>query len=375
MALWNPYREEEVVFPYSGHGVKVTDIMGRSDYVLAKDGLVKLKLSRDPIYVEQAQVAPAVAPQITRVQRPVEFVSANAKTFGSDAAVVLHFANKADKELDFSVAFESDFGKKRGRLNLQKGSEGEVVFTLAPAERGFSTAAPLKGTVVWRVGKSVYFEKVEIGFLCSFPDGETAQRLGAFSNRAVISGVGSDGKRDEANIEFHHSRQALHLRVAVKDAVHDQVNDPGFLWRGDSLQIAFDTAPGYAYEYDEAIMQTRKKVSDIVVALGKRGMEIYRNKTYSEKFLPTGVIDNSHFPNSKIERAGEGIVYDLVIPWKELGLADEEVEDGMRLGFSLLVNDSDGNNTKRSYYSLFGGIADESGYNSYGYFNLMNKKE
>jgi hypothetical protein len=195
-------------------------------------------------------------------------------------------------------------------------------------------------------------------------------RKGPFSNRAEISGVGADGKKDVAGIAIFYSPEALHLKISVDDAVHSQDNAIDSLWRGDSLQIAFDTAPGYAYEYDEAIMQTRKKVSDIVVALGADGPEYYRNRTYSERFLPLGRIDGGKFAGSTIVRSNGRTVYDLSIPWKEMGLSASEIEPGMRLGFSLLVNDHDAKGTQRAYYSLFGGIADESGHNSYGYFNL-----
>ena len=375
LALWNPYREEEVSLPCAGHGMTVVDIMGVSRYVLAKDGRITLRLTKDPIYIEQAQSASGEPPVVTRLQRAAEFVGAKAETRGKDAVVVLRFANKTGEALRFYAAFESEFGKKRSELSLAAGEEGEACIMLAPAERGFSTASPLKGKVVWRIGKTVYFEKVEIGFLHSFALGEKAVRKGPFSNRAEISGTGADGKKDAAHIEIYHSPQGLHLKVRVDDAVHSQDNDVDSLWRGDSLQIAFDTAPGYAYEYDEAIMQVRKKVSDIVVALGTRGMELYRNKTYSERFLPTGKIDNAKFPGSKIVRQGKQCVYDLMIPWSEIGLDASEVQEGMPIGFSLLVNDHDGEGTKRAYYSLFGGIADESGYNSYGYFNLDGERK
>ena len=76
-------------------------------------------------------------------------------------------------------------------------------------------------------------------------------------------------------------------------------------------------------------------------------------------------------PGSTIRRVGGKTVYDLLIPWGEFGLAPEEAKPGLRLGFSLLVNDLDGDGTKRAYYGLFGGIADEGGHREYGYFTLM----
>ena len=371
LALWNPFRDEEVTFPHAGHGVKVTDMMGGTRYVRAKDGVVTLLLTTEPLYVERAETALGVAPKVARVARPAEYVSARAETCGADATVAVRFANGTDGELEFPVTMESAFGKQRKPLKLPARGEGEVVFVLGPADKGFSTSAPLKGKVGWRVGRRVYFEEVEIGFFAAFPEGDTAARKGPFSNRASVSGKGSDGGKDSAEIALFHSARGLHVKVEVSDAVHSQGNPVDFLWRGDSLQIAFDTAPGYAYEYDEAIMQTRKKVSDMVVALGPNGPEFYRNRTYSERFLPTGRIAPERMHGSTISHVGGKTVYDLMIPWGEFGLSPEEAKPGARLGFSLLVNDLDGKGTKRAYYGLFGGIADESGHNAYGYFTLM----
>ena len=371
LALWNPDRDEDVTFPHAGHGVRVTDMMGGVRYVTAKDGVVTLRLTKEPLYVERAETAPGVAPKVVRVARPAEFVSARAETNGTNATVAVRFANGTGGELGFPVSFESVFGKQRGTLRLPAGSEGEIAFAIGPADRGFSTAAPLKGRVVWRVDGTRYSENVEIGFFAAFADGEAAERKGPFSNRARIEGRGADGKKDSAEIALHHSAKGLWIKVAVDDAVHSQDNAVDFLWRGDSLQIAFDTAPGYAYEYDEGIMQTRKKVSDIVVALGPDGPEFYRNRTYSERFLPTGRIAPERMPGSTISRVGGKTVYDLLVPWSEFGLSPEEAKPGLRLGFSLLVNDHDGKGTERTYYGLFGGIADASGHNDYGYFTLM----
>ena len=371
LALWNPARHEDVTFPHAGHGVRVTDMMGGVRYVPAKDGVVTLHLTEEPLYVERAETAPGAVPKVTRVRRKAEFVSVRAKTEGDDAAVAVRFANGTDDELEFPVTFESAFGKQRGTIRISGGSEGEIAFRLGPADHGFSTSAPLKGTVVWRIGRTVYSEKVEIGFFSAFSDGDAALRKGPFSNRAKVAGKGADRGNDSAEIALFHSPRGLRIKVAVDDAVHSQDNAVDFLWRGDSLQIAFDTAPGYAYEYDEAIMQTRKKVSDIVVALGKDGLEIYRNRTYSERFLPLGRIAPERFPGSTVSHAAGKTVYDLMIPWGEIGLTPEEAKPGLRLGFSLLVNDLDGKGTSRAYYGIFGGIADESGHNAYGYFTLM----
>ena len=282
--------------------------------------------------------------------------------------VVARFRNGTDEVLEAPVSFESPFGKQRTRFRLPARSEGEQAFVVGSADYGFSTVRPLRGTVVWRVGKAVYSEKVEIGFLRSFAEGDEAIRRGPFSNRAQIAGKGSDGREDQANVTISHSDAGLRLKVVVTDAVHEQDNAVDCLWRADSLQIAFDTAPGYAYDYDEAIMQTRKKVSDIVVALGPQGPEVYRNRTYSERFLPTGRIDLVKLPGTTITRASGRTVYNLFIPWREMGLTPGEIRSGDTLGFSLLVNDKDGQGTARAYYGLFGGIADGAGHHAYGTF-------
>lgn len=362
LVLWSPYRPERVTFPVRGHGVTVTDIMGIDRYVPAEDGAVTLALDDSPVYVRGAEAEDGSAPDVVRVPRAVEFMDAVPDLRDGRPVLAARFRNTTDAPLDVPVALATGDGRFRQTLKAKAKADAECLF---PIDGACRTDRPLKGRVSWRVGGNRYVEPVEANFLRVFRLGEEAERKGPFSNVARISGKGLDGSRREAEIRLSHSQRGLHVKAVVEDPVHTQPYPPESMWMADSIQLAFDTAPGYAYEYDEAIMQTKKKVSDIIVGLTPQGLRVFRTRTYSMRFLPTGEVPPERFAGSSIVREGGKTVYDLVVPWTEMGLsADARPEE---LGFALLVNDRDNEKGKaRAFYGLFGGIADGTLYRNYG---------
>ena len=366
LVLWNPYRVEQVSFKVGGHGVTVTDVMGVDHYVNSVDGRVTIELGDSPVYVSGAVAAEGRVPEVARVGRAAELLCTELESRGGGAVMVARFRNTTDADLEIPVSFFANEFHRRAKLSLKAGcSDGECVF---PLSDGCDTARMLHGRICWRAGGRRYAEPVEACFLRAFREGNAEAESGVkspFSNVAKISGKGLDGSPKESRIELFHSRRGLRVKVRVSDKVHSQAYPPDSMWMGDSLQLAFDTAPGYAYEYDEAIMQTRKKVSDVCIGLASDGLRAFRHHTYSEKFLPTGEIPPERFAGSRIWRQDGVTHYDLVVPWSEMGLGDGERPS--ELGFALLVNDRDSDTGKqRAYYGLFGGIADGSSYRNYG---------
>ena len=136
----------------------------------------------------------------------------------------------------------------------------------------------------------------------------------------------------------------------------------------DSIQVAFDTDPHNVYEYDELTARLSKKVTSIGMALTPAGVRVYRYLTFQEKILPTG--DITGYVSCSIRREGGKTLYELRIPWRQIGLSPEEAVVGKELGISVLVNDCDGKKSPRRTLSLFGGIADSAGWRHYGVLNL-----
>jgi len=362
LVMWSPHRPERVSFKLRGHGVTVTDLMGVDRYVNAVDGCVALDLGDSPVYVSGAEEEDGRAPDVVRVARAVEFLCASPESRNGEPVFVARFRNTTGSDVEVPVSLATDAFCRRAKVMIGAGDEAECALPLAG---GCRTDKALRGRISWRAGGRRYAEPVEACFLRAFTEGAQGNGNPPFSNVATISGKGLDGTVRKARIELSHSSRGFHVRARIDDPVHSQQYKPDSMWMGDSLQLAFDTAPSYAYEYDEAIMQTKKKVSDICIGLTPDGLRAFRHHTYSEKFLPTGEIPAVRFGDSRIRRQDGATVYDLLIPWSEMGLGDSERPT--EIGFSLLVNDRDKETCKqRAYYGLFGGIADGSSYRNYG---------
>jgi hypothetical protein len=122
--------------------------------------------------------------------------------------------------------------------------------------------------------------------------------------------------------------------VEVTDDHHTQQAEGSAIWSGDGLQIGIGIANGNGsvpLEYHE-----------LGVAMDDNG------RLSNWRWLaPRGFSSNGSFElQYAVSRKNQKTVYEMAIPWIELTKATWFVEKGMKLKFSMLVNDNDGNGRK-----------------------------
>ncbi len=122
----------------------------------------------------------------------------------------------------------------------------------------------------------------------------------------------------------------LYLTVKVHDDVFSQTSRGESIWQGDGIQ--FGVSPGLPGESGEWY--------EYGLALTPEGPEVYR--WIAAPGMTIGTVDNAHLAVTRDEDAKETL-YELALPWEELEPA--LAEDGI-IGFSILVNDNDGQGRK-----------------------------
>ncbi len=137
-----------------------------------------------------------------------------------------------------------------------------------------------------------------------------------------LSDAGSDGTTVEAVLRW--SSQNLYLGVQVESPHHHNDYDANELWRGDSLQIAFDTGNQGGMTYDE-------------IHHHEFGFARSGSTTISQRFH--GPIGASNDWQALVERRGNTTTYEIHLPAQVLTLEQFSVDQ--ILGFSLLVNVAD----------------------------------
>lgn len=121
--------------------------------------------------------------------------------------------------------------------------------------------------------------------------------------------------------------QNLYIRVQVKDGTHHQPYHKGAMWKGDSLQLALDL-PRHENQSEGG------RYVETMIALTDAGTE-----TWMDKSLDGSDDRPANYGRYDVRREGETTVYTVILPWSELGLT---VQPGTIIGFSALVNNSDG---------------------------------
>ncbi|WP_410769390.1 alpha/beta hydrolase fold domain-containing protein [Fontibacillus sp. BL9] len=145
----------------------------------------------------------------------------------------------------------------------------------------------------------------------------------------------------------------LYLALEVTDDKHVQPSRGSGIWNGDGIQFAIGIANadgGNPPEYHELGM-----------AMDNEGqLSKWRWLT------PEGFNIEDFFETElAIRRKDHKTVYEIAIPWNELILDTTRVKPGMKLKFSLLVNDNDGDGRK-GWLEINSGIGTAKDINAFG---------
>ncbi len=136
--------------------------------------------------------------------------------------------------------------------------------------------------------------------------------------------------------------KCFYFYALVKDDIFHQKNKGRRIWKGDSLQMAFDTQN----DAQEGVKTYDKNDYEFTFALTKEGKKAYSNKNQEAS------LSNLDF---YIKREMGSIIYKVAIPWQNLNITPNA---GKIIGFNFIVNDNDGNG--RNYWMGLnpGGIAE-----------------
>lgn len=158
----------------------------------------------------------------------------------------------------------------------------------------------------------------------------------------------------DATLAFGWEPRGLHLQVVVTDDIQRQEHTGDATWQGDGLQLAFHNGRPQAGILGHV---------DLDVALTASGPQVYR------RFNQSGKIDGVATDiQAVIQRTGTTTTYDLTLPWAAVGLPADAAA-GSLLGFSLLVNDDDGNGRK-GFLHWGDGIGRDKDPYQYGWIQL-----
>lgn len=330
-----------------------------------------------------------------RIQVPVGLVRGNDSLFvsrGEDPKTAMSFAVNVNVIDPLTVKYETfyDESAKEIRTHMDVTNQSTNNFS-GSVEADYETGRSTQGTYSASVenlepGKSVRLEIPELAWgqrtLKSFNDigillqttldSFNALLLPKLSKPVEFNGNLSDwsdqarfnvkdikinGWRGEQDISATGSlawdTDNLYLGVEVIDDKHEQSASGDAIWSGDSIQIGIgiaNTDGTVPSEYHE-----------LGVARGNAGNLLKWRWLTPRGFNLNDAIELKY----AIERSGSITSYELAIPWHELSYDITQVKKGMKLKFSLLVNDNDGEG-RRGWLEYNSGIGTSKDVNAFG---------
>lgn len=291
------------------------------------------------------------------VQSPVEVIGYEPVQQGSRLDLLLHLVNHSNAsvktEVQTSITGSGQWHKQS--VTLAPGARSDVRAGLS------EQAKPLNPRDVLPVSVNIVLNDADrfradkrLTFLCAQSMGAADPLPPPYADQVQLEGLGSSGVSDSADFRFAWDAKKLVFGIVRKDDVQCQPHADGDMWRGDSIQLAFDTEPDSDRLYNPMTSMLTKKVTEVTVSKTTSGCGVWRHATHNKNELPLGRASGWDVTWDRDDRTQTTRIA-IEIPWSEIGMTTAP-GPGQQIGIAALVNDLDGEALPRKTLKLFDGI-------------------
>lgn len=212
-------------------------------------------------------------------------------------------------------------------------------------------------------------------------DGRMTTHQGRYSfvSSQNVEGLAIDGQLDEWSVsktdapfavQWTYTPEALVLGVAVQDQRHLQDRPVDSMWMQDSLQIAVAPMDESQFVREPVSEMSESRHVEFALALNQGQVRMHRSMTPNMSLAPIGEVADDRF-DAAIQHAKDQTIYEVALPWSELGL--HPLKSGDLLKVSVLLNQDDGDGRKTVEW--FGGIVKRKSPAMFGHLILQQPAE
>lgn len=181
----------------------------------------------------------------------------------------------------------------------------------------------------------------------------------------VKSGNNTWGGKDDVSgrMMLQCDENNFYLAADVTDDVMCAADNDTLIWKNDSIQF------GIAFEIKDIEQFYGGDFTQIAISDSPNGPTVYRHISEKNK-KPLGVVESAKLA---VRREGNHTYYELAIPWSEITEDEISADSLTKIGFSMLINDNDGNGRKGAI-QYGGGIYSVKDIGQFKFLNVMKAK-